>query len=109
MCSAVPESQPFVLDRSRCVESIVRGITKLADEFAINVVFGMVDELDCATTEPGSRTITIDHRLDVGDVAYLIRDLWNYLTIGDHASFAEELPGLFLVPQPPTTTKEATA
>lgn len=100
MCSAVPEDNPVVLDRARCVEAVVRGITRLADDFNVTVRFDVVDDIAGATTDPVTRTLIIDHRLDVGDVSFLIRDLWNVLTIGVHACVATEVPGptLVLVP-----------
>lgn len=101
MRSAVPEPHP-ITDRARCVEAVVRGITRLAEDFDINVRFDRTTGGDGATTDPVTRTVIIDHRLDVGDIAFLIRDLWNYLTIGPHASLADEVPGPALVLVPPT-------
>lgn len=100
MCSAVPDDEPEVLDRARCVEAVVRGITKLADDFDITVRFDHVSAADGAITDPLTRTIVIDHTLDVGDISFLIRDLWNALTIGTHACLATKIPGppLALVP-----------
>ena len=72
----------------------------LADEFGVSVEFGVMNASDSAITNPATRTMTIDHRLEMDDVSYLIRDLWSRLTIGPHASVAIELPGpmLTLVP-----------
>jgi hypothetical protein len=90
---------------------VIRALTKLKDEYDITVQFGTVEDDDGADFDPLQRTLTINHRIDVGDMAFLFRDFWNYLTIGPHGSLARELPCpvLYLVPAPQTELDEATA
>lgn len=91
--------------------SVVRALTKLREEFDIVVTFDNVENDDGGDWDPLKRTLTINHHVDVGDMAFLLLDFWSYLTIGPQGSRARVHPRtpLYLVPDLRSHLDEATA
>jgi hypothetical protein len=100
-----------VVDRARCVEVVLRSLTKLKDVYDIRVTFDAVADDDGAEWDPLRRTLTINHHLDIDDMAFVCCDFFSFLTIGPHGSIARQLPGgtLYVVPDLDTPHDQATA
>lgn len=79
----------------------MRTLTNLAD-IGVEVHFDKTAANDGATWDPLERRLTIDHRLDIEDVTFVLKDYWNHLTIGECASSAtpDTTPILVLIPSP---------